>query len=181
MALLRRDRAERLAETGNPTPWPPNIEELSPIETLVVRSFRRWVKGLHENTAAYWSTVWDEFAGRFGGDAGRAALTDFAMLVRAIQTGARRRISYHQPCCPCVGADEAAVVGFVSACQRRDWPLARARAQWLVRDETVGEMIAAGAALAGKLAHHGEVFPDRLPPAPVATDDGEPPKPRRVH
>ena len=180
MSLLRRAKTERYTGPKRPIPWPTNLEALTPAEALVVRSFRRWVKGLHENTAAYWSTVWDEFAGRFGGAAGRAALTDFAMLVRAIQTGARRRISYHQPCCPCVGGDEAAVVGFIAACQRRNWPLARARAQWLVRDETIGEMISAGAALAAKLADHDEWFPDRLPPAPVPVDD-EPPRPRQVH
>lgn len=180
MSVLRQVNLDDFEDASQPIPWPSQIAELTPAEALIVRSFRRWVKGLHENTAAQWSAVWDEFASRFGGRPGRDALTDFAMLVRAIQTGARRRISYHQPCCPCVGGDEAAIVGFVAACQRRDWPLARARAQWLVRDETVGEMISAGNALGAKLAGHGVLFPDRLPPAP-APDEGEQPKPRRVH
>ena len=41
-------------------------------------------------------------------------------LVDAIRRHARRGIQYHQPCCACLGADEACVLILVAAGQAGD-------------------------------------------------------------
>jgi hypothetical protein len=142
-------------------PWPTAMAELEPAERLVVWSFRRWVTGLHLNDASHWSLVWKEFVRQFGADPGQRALGAFASLVRAIQSHARRRITYHQPCCPCLGPDEALLVSFVFACQHKQWALARSAAEWMVREDGIGDLLGAGGRLGALMRERALVIPDR--------------------
>ncbi len=153
-------------------PWPTSMNELDPSERLVVWSFRRWVLGLKQNTAAHWDFVWNEFARQLGSQDGREALSGFACMVKALQCNARRRIHYHQPCCPGLGADEVSIVCFVAACQNGQLGLARALAQWLVKPDGSDEMITAATRLAEGMQSHGLVFPERCgaPAMPHTTE-----------
>lgn len=163
-------------------PWPTAMAELEPAERLVVWAFRRWVTGLHLNAAGHWSLVRREFVRQFGSDAGQRALGAFAALIRAIQGHARRRITYHQPCCPCLGADEALLVSFVFACQHRQWALARSAAEWMVRDDGVGDMMGAGGRLGALMRERELVIPDRREScAAAATEATRAPAAQMMH
>lgn len=142
-------------------PWPTSTAELAPAERLIVWSFRRWVLGLRQNTAEHWNLVWNEFSRQLGNQDGRDALSGFAGMVKTLQCNARRRICYHQPCCPYLGADEVSIVCFVAACQSGQLRLAHALAEWLIKSEATEEMIEAGSRLADGMRDHGLAFPER--------------------
>lgn len=145
---------------------PTSTSELDPAERFIVWSFRRWVQGLRQNTADHWNFVWNEFARQLGSEDGHNALSGFAGMVKTMQCNARRRICYHQPCCPYLGADEVSIVCFVAACQRGHLQLARSHAEWLIKSEGMEEMIEAGSRLANGMRQHGLVFPERCSMAP---------------
>ena len=151
-----------LSQAGqNELPWPTSTGELEPAEQFIVWSFRRWILGLKQNTGDHWNLVWDEFARQLGPMDARNALSGFAGLVKAMQCNARRRICYHQPCCPYLGADEVSVVCFVSACQNRQHRLAQSLAEWLVKADGTGDMLESGCRLAEGMRRHGLLLPER--------------------
>ena len=93
------------------------ITELDDATQFVIWSYRRWVSG-----PDHWTLVRREYDGRFGAEAGRATLADFARLIEALCAGAHRRLEYHTACCPCVCHDELRLAALVGAAQpkRRD-------------------------------------------------------------
>jgi hypothetical protein len=135
--------------------------ELDSSERLIVWSFRRWVLGLRENRGEHWSLVWNEFTRLFGAREGKEALSGFAALLKGVQCHARRTIHHHQPCCPCLGDDEAAVMRLVAACQSHQLLRARSIAEWLVEPDGVGEILQAGTRLAHIMRQHALILPDR--------------------
>lgn len=143
------------------TPWPTSMAELAPAERFVVWCFRRWVLGLRENNSGHWSLVWNEFARQLGACDGKAALSDFANLVRGLQCYARRTIHHHQPCCPCLGADEARIISLVAACQNGRTHLARALVEWMVEPDGAGELFEAAIRLAQVMRRHALNLPER--------------------
>src|SRR5690242_4599917 len=76
-------------------------------ETLIVWAFRRWVLGLRNRAPEQWDTVWRGMARRCGEAAGRETTAALAETIEALRRTARRTITHHQPCCPCLGEDEA--------------------------------------------------------------------------
>jgi hypothetical protein len=148
---------------------PASLSELSEAERLVVALYRRWVLGLQGSPGTHWSLVWKELAHKLGPADGGAALSAFAALVCGLQRSARRTLYHHQPCCPCLCADELALVGLVSACQQGEWPSARALAMGLVQVEAVEDLLAAAARLAELMARRGQTL-TRSPAALVPGD-----------
>ena len=157
--------------------WPTSTTELDPSEQFIVWSFRRWVLGLKQNTGDHWNMVWNEFARQLGSDDGRDALSGFALIIKALQCYARRRITYHQPCCPYLGADEVSLVCFIAACQNGETRLSRSLAEWLVKAEGAGEMMEAGHRLADAMRQHGLLFPPRIKTPAAAQRAPETPQP----
>lgn len=158
----------------NQLPLPTSTAELAPAERFIVWAFRRWVLGLKQNTGDHWTLVWNEFARQLGDRDGRDALCGFAGLVKAMQCHARRRISYHQPCCPFLGADEVSIVCFVAACQNEHPQLSRSLAEWLVKADGADEMLEAGTRLSAGMHRHALLLPQRsgtsgTPPAMMET------------
>ncbi len=143
------------------TPWPTSTAELDPSERLIVWTFRRWVTGLRRNDGSHWSLVWSEFAHRFGAIDGKEALAHFAGLVMGLQSYARRTIHHHQPCCPCLGADEVSLICLIAACQNRQPSLARGLAEWMVQPDGIGELLQSSVRLAQIMGQHGLTFPER--------------------
>jgi hypothetical protein len=141
--------------------WPTSMQELEDAERFLVWSFRRWALGLARNDGGQWSLVWNGFARRFGSRDGRAALGGLATLMGALGEHARRAVRHHQPCCPCLGADEAWLVSFVGACQRGERSRARLLAEWMVAGAGVGDLLAAGLRLAAALDAHAMALPAR--------------------
>lgn len=141
--------------------WPISMTELDISERLVVWAFRRWIQGLRRNDGAHWAMVGREFGRQFNGQDGTRALAGFARLIDSWQRYARRVVRLHQACCPCLSADEASLIGFVAACQGLSPSLARVRAESLVRDEGVGDLLEAGMQLAAVMRRHGLPLPQR--------------------
>lgn len=147
---------------------PDSTLELEEAEHLLVWALRRWLAGLQGNSAQQWSMVWNDFAKRFGAEDGRKGLAGLAALVKELQISARRTIHHLPPCCRFLGADELSVLGFVGACQRGDWALARAQAEWLVRADGIGGLLEAGVRLSAVLSAHSLHLPERSLGAPCS-------------
>ena len=124
---------------------------LWPAERLLIWSFRRWAVGFRENCVHQWALVWREFRQAFGGDEAWPALAAFAALFKELMIHGRRTVHAHQPCCPCLGGDEAWLLSFVGACQNGDWLGARALAEAMVEVDGVGDLLHAGSSLAARL------------------------------
>lgn len=137
------------------------MADLEPGEEILVRAFRRWVLGLRENTGEQWSSVWNDFARRFGARDAKEALTGLAGIVKGLQCHARRTIHHHHPCCPRLHADEVSIVCFVAACQDRRTRSVRALAEWMVHLDGVGDLLAGGLSVAGILGRHALRLPQR--------------------
>jgi len=123
-------------------PFPSETRALGEAERLFAWIFRHWVVGYGDER--HWSLVWRDLARRYDGEAASEAVTALAAMVRTICEHARRGFVYHQPCCPCLAADEYRLLAFVTACRAADWPVAARLAEWMVREDGVGDLIAAG-------------------------------------
>lgn len=150
--------------------WPTSMLELDPAEALLVWALRRWVLGLRENVGGHLAMVSQEFARQLDSPESDNALASFAALMRGLQEHARRRIRHHQPCCPCLGADEVWLVCLVGACQRGDLCHARALAEWMVHSDGIGDLLDAAARLARVMGHHALLIPSRGSSALVASN-----------
>lgn len=142
-------------------PWPTSLAELEPAERFIVWSFRRWVLGWSQGDADHWSLVWAELSRQFGEAAGRDATAAFAGLIDVLRWRARRAIHHHQPCCPCLAADEVCILVLIAAAQHEHAALAHAVSRWLVTPEAVDSLAGAGGRLADCMAQHGLSLPDR--------------------
>ncbi len=155
-----------------PVTGPVTELDLDPAERFVAENLRRWLIGLHGPAAGDWCAVWNAFARRFGAEDGRRAISGLAGLVASLARQARHPIRHRCRFCPSLSADEIGVLAFIGACQRREWGLARAAAEWLVAADGVGDMILAGSRLAAVLTAHGVQFPARCAPRPTTRESG---------
>lgn len=154
---------------GSDLPWPETVSGLGPGETVVLRAFRYWVVGVGDGHPGQLSLAWNELASALGPVRGRRALGALTGLIREL-AHARRRLRHHQPCCSCLTGDEIAILGFVGACRRREWTLARGLAEWLVVADGVAGLLECGARLGGALAEAGfEAPPRHRSPPPRAS------------
>lgn len=136
--------------------WPTSIQELTESERLVVWTFRRWVSGSEHR-----ALLLREFDRQFRkADAG-LALEALDVALMALTRAARRRISHHQPCCPCLCPDEVCFLAIVAAQQNGASGAARAMAQWLIRSGQEAEMIDPLAVFADCLHSSGHHIPYR--------------------
>ncbi len=161
-----------LGLNGGGGAWPAMLDELLPPEQLIVRSFRRWLAGWARQEPREWSLVWNEFSREFGAKDGRAALSSLVRVINGLHLNACRTLEYHQPCCPCVGADEACLVKIVAACQHEDWRLAYAAGASLVGTTASPELVACATSLAQSMRRHGMTLPRRSP-APIQGGSGD--------
>lgn len=116
------------AASGDIRAWPTSVQELAEAERLVLWSFRRWVSGPEQLPM-----LAREFDRQFRRSEAQPALLALDAALTGLSRHARRTIVYHQPCCPCLGADEVCFVSIVAALQGGAPQAARAMAQWLVR------------------------------------------------
>jgi len=124
------------------------MDQLDAAERLVVRSFRAWVKGIHENDHRPWNEAWNAFIQAYGTRQGKLALTWFVRMINVLREHSERTIGYHQPGCPCLGDDERAFVGVISACRAGSAVEARDLAASLVRAGGIGDLLGAAGQLA---------------------------------
>jgi hypothetical protein len=142
--------------------WPTMVAELDPIENLIVWSYRSWAMAVQRNGETRWRLLRYEYRRQFGADAGETALHRFSALMRQFGGHARAPMSYHAPCCPCLGEHEVAVLSLVAACQARRWLLARRIATCLVATDGIGSVIGAASGVADVMRRHLPELPLRL-------------------
>ncbi len=156
-------------------PLPRSLGDLDPAEHLLVWSLRAMAVG-HGDCPAL-----EQAFARLCGPMGPAAQQAHFILVRMIGVGARRRMQAHAPGCPCVGADETAVVGLVAAAQQAlrlgDDSLLRLRLGFLVGQGSADTVRCAALGLAQVLNHCGCELPVRM----ESSGRGEPGRLRVVH
>ncbi len=140
---------------------PHELAELAEAEAVVLRALRRWIVGSSSKDPRLWSLAWNDLAVAFGTEPGREILTALIGMVREICGYARRPIEYHQPCCPCVCADEVCILALLGACQRAETQAARGLAEWLVLREGAPGLLEAARDVAYVLTAQGCKLPDR--------------------
>ena len=142
--------------TGLPNKPPPRrLDELGETEAMVLRCLRHWLAGFQHQDHLAWSMAWNDLAGSLGAQRARLALTALTGLVRALCGHRRRIISYHQPCCPCLGADELSVLSLIADCQSdASGETAHLRAAWLVTPAGVPTLVAAARRFSDSLGEH---------------------------
>jgi hypothetical protein len=136
--------------------WPTSVQELSEGERLVVWAFRRWIVGRDQLPM-----LAREFDRQFRQADARHALIALDAAMTALTRHARRTITHHQACCPCLAADEVCVISIVAALQNDAIEAARAMAQWLVRAAGIDCFVAPLAELADCLGSSGLDLPYR--------------------
>ncbi len=141
-------------------PWPSQMAELADSERLILSVFRHWLVGLSDKSGSRLSLAWNELARELGAARGRTAMSALIGLVRALGH-VRRPLRHHRPCCACVSVDENALLSFLATCQRKDWPLARSQAEWLVVPDGVGDLLESGIKLSAALDSGGQSLPAR--------------------
>jgi hypothetical protein len=135
---------------------------LAPSERLLVWTFRRWAVGFRENSDHHWSLVWREFKRVFGASEAEPALAAFAGLFKQLMVYGTRPIHHHQPCCPCLGVDEAWLVGVVAACQHGRWSDARTLAEAVVDPDGAGGLLETASRLADGMRRRSLSLPLRV-------------------
>lgn len=152
-----------------PRPLPHALGELDPAEHLLIWGLRAMAVGRGDCPAL------GQTFGRLCGSMGQAVQQGHFILVRMIGMGARRRIQVHAPGCPCVGADETAVVGLVAAAQlalrEGDDSLLRLRLDFLVGQRLADTVRSAAMGLAQAMSQGGCELPVRMERIAQRTQD----------
>jgi hypothetical protein len=141
--------------------WPTTLGELEAAERFVVWMFRRWVVASQNHDSRQLEILAHEFRRQLGPAESRDGMMAGFELVNTIRNHARRMIEYHQPCCSCLGPDEACVLTLVAAGQAGDETLTAATARWLVREEGRGILVANATRLGVILADAALYLPRR--------------------
>ncbi|MBL4722102.1 MAG: hypothetical protein JKY20_13365 [Alphaproteobacteria bacterium] len=157
MSLPLETNQNKYQKTSKPT----STLELDPSEIFIVWSFRRWATGLRQNNGVHWKLIWNEFSRQFGTRNSSKALTEFVTIMRMIQAHARRPMRHHQPCCPCLAADEVMLICLIAACQTPQGHMARRLASWMVKPDGIDSLLKAGGNLSTQMAEHAMILPVR--------------------
>ena len=145
---------------------PETIEDLSRPEHLLVWALRAIGVGRGDCPLLVQAFT------RALGPKGVEAFGAYFVLVKSIAMTSRRRLAVHVPGCPCLGADELAVLGVVAAAQNEleasEPALLDMRLRFLVVGEPGGVIPRAARVVAHALAMRGHVLPLRAEaPAPT--------------
>jgi len=152
-------------------------------EQALVWAFRQWVCGHIQGRACHWQLAWQRLSDLLGQEDGTRAVVALEAMVRVICRHALRPISYHEPPCPCIGADERRIMSVVAACQRSAWKAAASSAERLIDAEGTGELIGAAARIGTLFAEHDQHFPldHERAPSPTPQKGQRTPAPSRLH
>lgn len=164
------------APAGEARIWPTSVQELGEAERLVLWAFRRWVADRGELPM-----LAREFDRQLRRSEARPALLSFDAAFTALTRHARRTIVHHQPCCPCLGADEVCVIAIVAALQGGAPQAARCMAQWLVRAPGLEAFVAPLDDFAACLTGSGFDLPYRTRPRAVAAPGPHRPTLASIH
>jgi hypothetical protein len=145
--LRRARRAGAAPAPEARTAW---LSETRPREQLFVGLLRHWLEGPEAQAG-----VWNGLAGSLGPGRARALLEAFEGFLRTAAPALRRRLTRHQPHCPCLGEDEAALAALVLGAGGGDRAGAHAAARALVAAEEVPAVLRAAERLGAELGRAG--------------------------
>ena len=141
--------------------WPTSYAELKHAERLVVWAFRYSACALANRTGHHVCLLHNEFARQFGHGDGQAALCGMLTIVRTLREDIRRDLHLHQPACQCLTAEEACLICLIGSCQRGQAKQARFLAEWLVSEDSVGDLIGGAVRLGREMSKHALHLPRR--------------------
>jgi hypothetical protein len=130
-------------------------------ERLLLSLLRRWLEGATRGEYAEWQAAWNEAAAALGPEAARSVLAAMERTIRRVALHADGRVTYHKPCCRCVGADEMTLLQLVARAQRRIGPRPELLAALLVAPAGVVSVSEAAARLGEALLSCGHSLPLR--------------------
>jgi hypothetical protein len=122
------------------------VGDLTEPEQLVLGCFRRWLAGSTQR-----EMLWRRLAHELAPGEARTALRGLEAMIRVLTAHAHRNITYHQPCCPCIGPDEVGLLTLVTAVQRDQPALARLVGANFVNHEGLSVLLAAADLFASAL------------------------------
>ena len=157
---------------GQGRPWPSYLFELDAAEQLLLNGIRHWIAGWVRMSPEPWEQAWADFSRQLGRSRSREAVAALAGLVDTLRGNVRRSFHYHQPCCPCIGADEICLVLMAGAAQRGQQSRVGAMARWLVHERAVPEIGRHATAIAEVLTRSGLSLPYRA--AALSTGESTP-------
>ncbi|SME89479.1 hypothetical protein SAMN06265365_101217 [Tistlia consotensis] len=130
-------------------------------ERLLLSLLRRWLEGATRGDYAEWQAAWNEAAAVLGPEPARAVLAAMERTIRRVALHADGRVTYHKPCCRCVGADEMTLLQLVARGQRRIGPRPELLAALLVAPAGVAPVAEAAMRLGEALLACGQALPLR--------------------
>lgn len=147
------DSAGEAADDGLPV--------LEASERLLLSLLRRWLEGATRGDYAEWQAAWNEAASALGPESARNVLAAMERTIRRVALHADGRVTYHKPCCRCVGADEMTLLQLVARAQRRIGPRPELLAALLVAPAGVAPVAEAASRLGEALLTCGQALPLR--------------------
>ena len=122
---------------------------------LVLYVYRHWIKGLTTGDPRHLEFAWSEIATASGPAPARRVLRALEALLGAFRDHARRRISYHPPCCGLLAADEREMLCLLASLQRGRREAAEASLRGMVLPTGQASVLNAADALAEALSAAG--------------------------
>ncbi|PPR61339.1 MAG: hypothetical protein CFH10_01191 [Alphaproteobacteria bacterium MarineAlpha4_Bin2] len=155
---MRRKLPDKEEESLTPT----RMQELVEIESLLIRSYRRWIAGMRLNDERYWSVVWVELSGALGNQSARTILGGLQSLIVGIGNNSRRSLRIYPPCCGFICTDELLILTLISAHQQRHHSRARSTAEWIVSTNGISVLLAGSRRIADTLTAREIILPNRI-------------------
>lgn len=141
---------------------PTRMQELGEVESLLIRSYRRWIAGMRSNDERYWSVVWVELSGSLGTQSAKTILGGLQGLIVAIGNYSRRPLRIYAPCCGYICSDELLILTLICACQRRHDTLSHSTAEWIVSSNGMPVLLEGSRRIANALVEREIILPVRL-------------------
>lgn len=115
--------------------------DLSPSEHLALSSFRYCLVAMQRRSPETFDWLLASLRQSIGDEDAAAAAVAMSKLVATLAAAARRNISYHQPCCPCLSADESHLLAMVVAARQGEIADVADMAGELVYERAIGDLV----------------------------------------
>ena len=125
--------------------------DLSPSEHLALSSFRYCLVAMQRRSPETFDWLLASLRQSIGDENAAAAAVAMSKLVATLAAAARRNISYHQPCCPCLSADEGHLLTMVEAARQGEIAQVADMAGDLVYERGIGDLVECVRAVAARL------------------------------
>ncbi|MBL28364.1 MAG: hypothetical protein CMM50_12540 [Rhodospirillaceae bacterium] len=128
-----------------------SAHDLSPSDHLALSSFRYCLVAMQRRSPETFDWLLASLRRSIGDENAAAAVVAMSKLVATLAAAARRNISYHQPCCPCLSVDESHLLTMVSAARRGEIADVVDMAAEFVYERAIGDLVECVRAVAGRI------------------------------